>query len=174
VIPSVGRQFDRQTIIDAMTNKSVKIITSDTTGNLGANTAERHIFFSPKGTISRIINALVTWKAEPYNGALTGSKNIYFDNYISDTSGLGNMQGTDTDLFNDFVFGTGTFRNGYSLDASKVTFMPNDFSAINHILRELTFDETTGLSIVFQHNMNGYSFGDRHIILFVEQEVVSR
>lgn len=170
-----SRQFDRQTIIDAMTNKSVKILTSTTTGiGINQNNLERHVFFSPKGTISRIINVLVTWTAEPYNAGLTGSKTIIFDNYISDTSGLGNMQGSSTDLFKDFVYGTGTFRSGYALDPAKVTFEPNDLSAINHIAREITFDENVGVSIVFTHDMNTISTTTRNIILFVEQEVVSR
>lgn len=172
VVLSMGsKQFDRQTIIDAVTNKSVKILSTNKNTVLNYNTIERHIFFSPKGTVSRVINMQINWQPITETG-VTGTRRIYVDNYISDTSGLGNFNAIDS-AYNLFAFDQSQFSDGYNYN-SNITLQPNDLSAVAQIARGLTFDETTGLSIAFIHTMNGNFSEVRSVLLFVEQEVVSR
>lgn len=166
-----SRQFDRQTIIDAMTNKSIKIMTADSSAVIATNGIERIVFFSPPNTVSRILNVQMKWDAIQAGG-LTGTRTMYLDNYINANSGLGNFKAYSSDLYNYFIFDQGAFKTGES--TAGVTFIPNDLAAVNTNVRGVSFDDKIGVSCAFSHNIPVGIGEPRHVILFVEQEVVAR
>lgn len=168
-------QFDRQTIIDAVTNKSVSIIQITSGGvALPPNTYERHILFSPKNTVSRVINMRMTWDALA-NSGLTGSRSLILDNYIDATHGLGIFRGTSSQLYKGFLFDQGDFQLSDLTHDPAALIFPNDLAAVNNNIRNFVFDENIGLSVVFFHTVAGVSITEnRTCTLFVEQEVVSR
>jgi hypothetical protein len=168
-------QFDRQTIIDAVTNKSVHVIQLDSGGaSLGPNTYERHILFSPPNTVSRIINMQMTWDALA-NGTYTGTRSLILDNYINANSGLGIFRGTSSQLYKGWRFDQGAFQLSDLTYDSAAQIFPNDLAAVNNNIRNFVFDDTIGVSIVFYHTVAGVPISEnRYFTLFVEQEVVSR
>jgi hypothetical protein len=168
-------QFDRQTLISAVTNKSVKTISFTSTQSLGPNTYERHIIFSPPNTISRLINVRLQW--DPLqNGTYTGTRSLIIDNYIDANNGIGIFRGTSDKLYKAFVFDQGDFQiMPDMIHDSTLQMFPNDLAAVNNNIRNFYFDETTGISIVFFHTIAGVPVSEaRNVTLFIEQEVVSR
>jgi hypothetical protein len=167
-------QFDRQTLISAVTNKSVKVLQFTTNASLPAFTYERHILFSPKNTVSKVINVRMTWDALANTG-FTGYRQLIMDNYIDDTHGLGIFRLQSSQLYKGLLFDQGDLQLSDGTHDSGAVLFPNDLGAINANIRSLSFDEVTGLSLVFYHGVSGVSLTEtRTYTIFIEQEVVAR
>lgn len=170
-------EFENQVSISAVTNKKIKYVTKEINGvGLNQNVFERHTFFSPPKTVSRIINMQMFWDRIVASG-LTGEREFILDNYLSPTLGLGIFRAVSTDTTRVFTFDQGAFK----MDdlTTGVTFVPNDLSAINYNIREMRFDETIGLTFIFRHTLANAGTGinvteNRRIIFFTEEEVVDR
>lgn len=176
----MARQFDRQTIIDAVTNKSVHYLSGNSGGvGLLTGTYERHAIFSPKNTISRILNLQMQWDALANTTGITGTRELILDNYIDANTGLGIFKFNSGTIAQAIMFDQGCFQLPDMSTDSTLKAFPNDYAAVNANIRALEFDDTIAVSVVFYHVLyyNGANVSiteNRSWQLFTEQEVVSR
>lgn len=175
-----SQQFDRQTVISATTSKSIHYISGDSGGvGLPSATYERHAIFSPKNTVSKVLNLQMTWDALANVSGMTGVRQLILDNYIDANTGLGIFKFQSSVINKGIQFDQGCFQlNDGSYDANLLAF-PNDYGAVNVNIRAFEFDEVIAVSIVFYHvlalNGNSVSITEkRQWKLFTEQEVIAR
>lgn len=171
-------EFENQTQISAITNKSIKWFEKVSTVALTANVFERHTFFSAPNSVSRIINLKMEFAGVP-QGTWTGTREMILDNYMNASKGLGVFRGVASNVTDIFYFDQGAFTRGATRTTANITKYPDDYGAINDNVRALRYDETIGVSFVFLHTLNTGS-GDatiteaRSLICFIEEEVVKR
>lgn len=165
-------QFDRQTVISATTSKSIQFLQGDYNGNLSWGVFEQHTIYAPKNTVCTIINQRMEFP--PVSGAnLTGPKDMMINNQVNANVGLGMFRVSQSNPAEDFVFGSYTI-------SPNTSYYPNDLAAVDANIRQVVYDETIGVSIIFWSSItqNGAGYvitgNDRSWMLFVEQEVVAR
>lgn len=162
-----SRQFDRQTVIDAMTNKKVIVLSGSDTTPIAVNGTNRISIYSPPFTISTMFNAVYTWDA--MGSATSGTKNWIFDVAIDGTGNTGKGMTKLIQNYNaQLVYDQGTFVGGSSSQN------PADLTAFRGQLANTIFDDQRALQIVFENHTNVVDTAIRYWWLFVVQEVVAR
>jgi hypothetical protein len=162
-----NQQFDRQTIINAVANKSIVWITGQDLTTIPAMTLQRVSIYSPAGTISRLFNVRLTYDTDN-NSGLTGTKEFIVDVQTQPgvgTGGIGMFKltgGGNARLFYD----QGAVVNG--------AISPSDQQAFNYQLANTQFDDGRAVQMVANNSQNGNSTGARYWDLFAEREVVGR
>lgn len=163
----MARQFDRQTVIDAMTNKKVIVISGTDSTPIAVGGQNRISIYSPKNTISTMFNAVYTWDAA--DGATSGTKSWVFDVAVDGSGSTGKGMNKLYQNYNQLLsYDQGTFVGGSS------TQNPADLTAFRGQIANTVFDDTRALQLVFQNNTNVVNTSLRSWWLFVVQEVVSR
>jgi hypothetical protein len=157
-------EFENQTLISAMTNKTIVVIRGETEEFLAIGAWQRITILSPPNTVSRLFNCRLSWDAD--GRATAGTKSIILDQQIDEFEGIGLF------LFN------GPYNLGFSWDQghwiNTTSQTPNDFGAMSTQIQAARFDEFKGIQLVFTHSTNVNEVSKRHWVLFVEREVVAR
>lgn len=166
-------EFENQVSIAAVTSKKIKWVTKESTVPLAPNTFDRHTFFSPAKTVSRIINMQMIFGG--LAAGFTGTREMILDSYLDNATGVGVFNSKTSDLTSDFMFDQGAFKLGYNdYDNAGVDFMPNDINTVNYNIRELRFDDIIGITFVYRHSVTGQNLTERRkMIYFVEEEVIA-
>jgi hypothetical protein len=162
-----SRQFDRQTVIDAMTNRKVIIIKGTDNTPIPVGGQNRISIYSPPFTISTMFNAVYTWDAA--DGATSGTKAWVVDVAIDGTGSTGKGMNKLIQNYNQLLsYDQGTFVGGSSAQN------PSDLTAFRGQIANTVFDDTRALQLVFENNTNVVNTSLRSWWLFVVQEVVAR
>jgi hypothetical protein len=163
----MGRpQFENQTQITAMASKRVDYIEGSSVASLPSSTYERFTIFSPKNTISRVMNIRQQFLAITETTTVA-NKYIYLSNRFPDGSGVGvyRLRG-DSDA--DLIFDKG------ELEAKNPVYVPNDLAGLNNRIVQAEFDEVIGMNVTFQHGAGVSTTAERSYAIFLSEEVVDR
>lgn len=175
----MGRnQFDRQTIITATTGKSIQMIAASSAqgGTLPYGNVESYVFYSPKNTISKVLDFTISWPA-----VTSGTTNASRYLTISQQDPSANlpfkityMYTTCLDCSKDFTFSNSIWLQNNTTTSNIVALPSNDASALIAVMQGMTFDENIGLEFQFQTTQSSpVDNSQRQLVLFVEQEVVA-
>lgn len=166
-------QFENQTLISAVTSKVITYFQKQEVSPITSHEYERHTFFSPRKTVSKLINLRLTFGE--ISGMSKGVREIILDNYLAADQGTGVFFSSCSRYTGTFHFDQGTFRVNSDREPSDILYYPSDLGAINQNIRAVQFDDTTGLTVVFRHTslINDVDV-TREMIGFIEQEVISR
>jgi len=167
----MGRpEFENQTLISAVTNKSVVTIAGKTNAVTTPGVYERITVLSPKNTISKLYNIMLSWDIE--TTPTSGTKSCIIDQQYGKTSPEGQTQGIGLFKF------TGDWNKKIMWDQGEwqnvTTKTPNDLGAMVSQIQAGRFDEFNGIQIVFSNSFNFGGNAYREWILFCEREVVAR
>lgn len=155
-------EFENQTLISAVASKKVITIVGESVTLLPANQSEIINFYSPPNTVSKVLNIALEWMSEEDGALNAGTKN-----YILNSMSIGVMNMSSA--WNKYLaYDVGAF----SADTFK--FTPNDLAACSTQVRNLIFDETRELALIFNHSFNLAVSSKRTWKIIVEQETVSR
>jgi len=161
-------QFNRQTIINAIANKSIVWITGTDTSSLMNGTLGRVSIYSPKGTISRMYNCRLQWWGEN-DGTFTGTKEFIVDVQTQPGVGTGGVG-----MFKLAVAANNMLNYDQGAAVSPTTCNPSDTNAFQYQIANTEFDDGRAVQMVFNNAMNKPCTSKRNWDLFVEREVVSR
>lgn len=163
-------QFDRQTIISAVTNKSMHYLDSGfSTVLLPYGQYEVVKFYSPKNTVSTILGIEVGWSPCENNNLTTKSVIISLveDNVSPGVNGVVANVSMDAQDGKDFHLVHGEPINAYA-------YSPSDLGAFENHLSRMVFDDTRHLEVAFYNNTGYATRAQRYVKLFVSQEVTAR
>jgi hypothetical protein len=161
-------QFNRQTIINAIANKSIVWITGGSSALIPANTYYRTSIYSPQGTISRLYNGRFIWNGEG-DATLTGGKDFIVDVQTQPGVGTG---GIGMFKFHANANSVISYDQGFLQAGSN--YYPSDQNALNFQIANTFFDDLRAVQMVQFNGQNKDSSAPRSWDLFVEREVVSR
>lgn len=158
-------QFDRQTLISAVTNKTIQVISgSDSSAVPTGGTYVRITILSPTHTVSNLFNLRLDWNVNPT--ATTGTRTMGIDQEVDVSNGIGLF--SLTGAYNSwFMWDQGDF-------VATSSHSPADISAMSSQIQAGRFDEFKGIQIWFKNETDQPDTGLRRWTLFVEREVVSR
>lgn len=158
------QEFENQTVISAVTNKTIVVITGESSFSLAPAVYERITILSPAKSVSRLFNMRLSWDIETV--AISGLKELYIDQQVDQTTGIGLFKFTGN--WNNLVqYDKGEWQNITSSS-------PSDIGAMSSQIQAGRFDEFKGIQMVFKHGLNVNASAKRSWTLFVEREVVAR
>jgi hypothetical protein len=146
-----------QAIVAQAPRKKMKILSSTRSVSLAASGVENVDFYSPMGTISRVV-ALYIWVQAP-TGATAGTNSVEL---LNGTSAGHFMKGSS--LYPDQVF----FDYSMWMTATAVK-NPTTEDAIQQVVTSMYFDSVTPLRVSYTNVTNAANTNNRTIILTVEE-----
>jgi hypothetical protein len=166
-------QFENQTLISAVTSKSIGFIEGTITTPQANGVYQSVILYSAPNTISRVMNVRQRFGAITDAGAVGTNKKYMYIN-----TNWRNPQ-TQQDVGIGLYRIRGNCNVTVEYDKGEMIagdeMQPNDHAALNARVTQAVFDETVGLAIVFmQQSGVTNTTGERYYLVMYEQEVVKR
>lgn len=162
-------QFDRQTLISAVTNKSIAFINGIHTSPLAYKNYDVTQIFSPPKTVSRIIGFACYWY--PCEQNMSTDKSIIIS--LNELNPDGTLKGIIENL-NITGYDSALTKIEHGEPTGTHITEPSDMAAFQLQLKGMVFDDIRPLEIAFYNNIGYTTSAQREYRLFVEQEVIAR